>query len=489
MAEAYKEISIRDLIAPVFRRRRLIVLIFLGVFAAMTLLGLLSGPTYASRTVILVNRERQDPLVTTASTTQATMSLPMTEEEVNSEAELLTSRDILEQVVIENLLYQAHGFSIFDLLRPNQTKDDRIAGAVKGLAKKLKVEVVAKTNLIGVGYSSADPHLSYSVLKTLSDAYMAKHISVHRPTGSYDFFAKQTEQYYKQLQDAEGKLRDFGKSNGVVAPDLQRANFADQLATSTGLMHTAEQAVAADQERLRTDDQQMKLTPDRSRTARSTAAADKLLESLNTTLLAAETKRTQLAVKYEPTYPLVKEADQEIAQAKAAIAEAEKTQYVTETTDRDPTYELLREDRARTTADLAAQRATVKATKASIDSIQAEMMNLDRQSLDQQDLLRDAKSAENNYLLYLSKREQERTSDALDTRKIVNVAIAVPPATPVLPVVSWRMIILVSFVAALVISVGSAYTLDYLDSSFHTPAQVTEALGIPLVVAMPRKTA
>ena len=88
------------------------------------------------------------------------------------------------------------------------------------------------------------------------------------------------------------------------------------------------------------------------------------------------------------SYPLVQEADQEVATAKAAIAAAEKTQYVTQTTDRDPTFELLREDSAKTEADLAAQRANLTAIKSSIQSLQTQMVDLDQKALTQQDLLR-----------------------------------------------------------------------------------------------------
>ena len=47
-----------------------------------------------------------------------------------------------------------------------------------------------------------------------------------------------------------------------------------------------------------------------------------------------------------------------------------------------------------------------------------------------------------NYLLYLSKREQERTSDALDEKRISNVAIAVPPVLPILPWVGPILVLL-----------------------------------------------
>jgi len=170
-------------------------------------------------------------------------------------------------------------------------------------------------------------------------------------------------------------------------------------------------------------------------------------------------------MKYDESYPLLKEADQEIAQFKAAIAQANETRYVTETTDRDPTFELLREDIAKSQADLAAQRATLAATKQSIKSIQGQMVNLDQQSIAQQDLLRDAKADESNYLLYLSKREQERTTDALDNTRIANVAIAVPPAIPVLPEYGWSLILLAATGLAMVTSIGAAYAANFMDSS------------------------
>ena len=87
-----------------------------------------------------------------------------------------------------------------------------------------------------------------------------------------------------------------------------------------------------------------------------------------------------------PSYPLVQEADQEVAEAKAAIAEAEKTPYINQETDRDPTFELLREDLAKTEADLAAQRANLAAVKRSIQSLQTQMVDLDQKSVTQQDL-------------------------------------------------------------------------------------------------------
>jgi uncharacterized protein involved in exopolysaccharide biosynthesis len=217
--------------------------------------------------------------------------------------------------------------------------------------------------------------------------------------------------------------------------------------------------------------------------------ANLLLQQLLANLLSAQIKRTQLALKYDASYPLVQEADQEIAQTQAAIAEARKTQYVNQTTDRDPTYELLREDIAKTRADLASQEATAAALGRSIQSMRSQMVNLDGKALEHADLIRETKADESNYLLYLSKREQERTSDALDQKRMGNVAIAVPPIIPVLPAYNPLIVLLIGVLFAAFISVAAAFAAEYLDPSFRTPGQLGEILGIPVLASFPRQAA
>jgi uncharacterized protein involved in exopolysaccharide biosynthesis len=487
IAESSSDITLRDLLVPLFRHRRLISVSFLLITFASILVGLVVSRTYETHMEVLVNRERVDPMVTSESTAQVLIpASAVTEEEVNSEAELLRSRDVLEKVVLDNGLEEIEKRSLRARLFGKKDDSEYLSLAVKHLGSKLTIDTPTKTNLINVSYSSEDPRTAYGVLNTLATLYVEKHVAVHRPTGSYEFFAKEADKYRGALADSEERLANFGKEQGVAAPDVQRSNMALVVANAIGSSHQTEQIIAADQERVRNDTAQMEKTPERSLTQRASNASDVLLQQLEANLLAAQVKRTQLLAKYEPSYPLVLEADQEVTDTQAAIAAAQSTQYVNQTTDRDPTFELLREDAARTQSDLAGQRATAVALKQSIQSMQLQMVSLDQKALQQQDLLRDARANEDNYLLYLSKREQERASDALDRQRIANVAIAVPPAIPTLPRASLFMVLLLGFGAAVAASAGAAYTVEFLDSSFRTPRDVIDILGIQVVAAVPK---
>jgi len=102
-------------------------------------------------------------------------------------------------------------------------------------------------------------------------------------------------------------------------------------------------------------------------------------------------------------------------------------------------------------------------------------------------LLRAAKAAEENYLLYLRKKEEARISEALDQKRIVNVALAEAATVPSLPSSPrWSWTLLLGGVLASLVSVGLAFVSDYLEPSFRTPDELQDLLNLPVLAAMPK---
>ena len=93
--------------------------------------------TYEARMEVLVNRERFNPMVTTESTSQLLIpTSAVTEEEINSEAELLRSQDVLEKVVLENGLEEKEKQSFWAHLFVKQSELQYISLAVKHLGRE-----------------------------------------------------------------------------------------------------------------------------------------------------------------------------------------------------------------------------------------------------------------------------------------------------------------------------------------------------------------
>jgi uncharacterized protein involved in exopolysaccharide biosynthesis len=487
------ELTLRDMLAPLFRHRRMVVISFCCVFVAATLVAWAwAARYYVSTMQVVVAQDRSDPAITSAQIANINNNRAVTTDQVTSEVALLQGNDMLRTVVatcglVDDKWAPSDMFSSSD---PQRRMAMRQESAARSLAKQIKVEAAATSDVIDVKYGRlGEPEVPACVLQTLGNLYLEKHLHLQRPAGSSDFFAQETETYRQALADSEARLTKFSRTEGVAAPDILRTDMAGQLAASQAALYQAQQAIAAGGKRIENIKEQMKTTPARSSTAESSIAANLLMENLQATLLASQLKRSQLLMKYDASYPLVKEADQEIAQTQEAIANAEKAKYINQTTDRDPTYEFLRQDEAKTEADLASERATAAALVNSIHGMRAQTVELDQDVVKQSALVREAKADEGNYLLYLNKREQERTSDALDQKRIANVAIAVPAVVPVLPAYSPWLIMFLGFFLAIFLAVAAAFVAEYLDPSFRTPEEVMKTLNMPVLATMPKRAA
>ena len=474
-------LSLRDVVAPLFRHRRLIAVSFLGICLGSVVAAFLLPKQYQAEMKILVKRERVDPILTTDKTTVVEPHSEVSEEEVQSEVELLRSRDLLENVVkTSGLAPSVNG----------QNDRERAAGlarAVRNLEKNLQVEPLRKTNLIRATYQSRNPEQAARVLNTLSNLYLEKHLAVHRLPGAFDFFQKQTERYRNELTANEEHLIRFDSESGLVSPQLEKEITLRKQSEFDAALRETRADIAETNQRISALGAQLVATSPRITTLERTSDNPLLEQQLRSTLLSLELKRTELLSKFAPEYPLVQEVEKQIAQAQTAIAAAEQSPVREETTDRDPTYAWMREELAKNRAQLIALRARAEALAPVVEAYQAKSHSLDEKGATQNDLVRAAKAAEQNYLMYLQKQEEARISDALDRNRIVNVAIAESATVPALPTHSTLFTLLLGGLLATGLSLASAYVADYIDPSFRTPQELYNTLDVPVLAAVPRE--
>ena len=477
--------SSRDLIAIGFRHKRPIMIGFCAILLGAILAALVLPAEYQTTTKFLVEHQRLDPVVS-PDKDPGVIKQDVPEEELNSEVELLQDGDVLRQVVIASGLHQRK--SLMSYLGLAGTEQKRIAKAVEALRKDLSVAVVHKSDLIAVTYTCTDPKLAVKVLKALDEAYLQKNLAVHHPPGEFQFFEQQTESYKKTLADAEDQLKTFSQEEGGVSPLLARDITLQKLSDFAAALQTVNADQASTEQRIQALEKQSGTTPERLTTQMRAVDDAQVLQGLKTTLITLENKHTELLTKYQPTYPLVKEVEKEVADTKASIATEEGKPVRDETTDRNPTYAWINEELAKAKADDQGLRARAATLRATIAQYQAKAHELDQKNLVQQDLLRRVKTEEENYLLYQRKREDARMTDALDRTRILNVSIAEEPSLPAVPTNSPWTVILLGAVLATSVSVGMAFTLEYTDASFRTPAEVSSDLNIPVLAAVPQKS-
>ncbi len=458
--------------------------------AGIVLLGFtfyaVAGAKYQAQMEVLVHRGRADAPVTDQENAPVDLTrLAVTEEELNSEVELLRDDEVLRRVVQDNNL-ENQGWLRW--LRPGETHAARVERAARRLAKKLEIEPIKKTNLISVSYGSTDPRVAAAVLRSLANIYLQKNAEIHRPPGELPFFVQQSGESREQLAKTQQDLLRFMASHGVVAAAQER-DLALQRLSEVDAGHRQTQAQLAEVgSRLQELQALLKVLPPRTTTQIRTADNSDLLKSLKATLLDLELKRTHLLTEFEPTHRLVQEVEQQIKQTKNTIAVETLNPIRDETTDLNSHYEWAKAELERSQVEMSGLKAKEAATGIEVAAYQGMARQLGEDAIVQDDLVSTEKTAEDSHVLYLKKQEGARMDDALDQRGIVNVTIAERPIAPALPVWSSWALVMIGLAAAGAAGTGAAFAADHLDPRFRTPDEVMGYLDMPVLASLPRRS-
>ena len=478
--------GVHDLLAAVSRQRRIAMVAFAMIFGGTILFGLILSSRYEARMDILVEQaqlRRADPVMTGEANAQPIVNQQSARDEtLNSEIAILTSQDVLRQVVA--MCGLDNQVSYMDRIFRWHTRDERRAKAIDRLAGNLRVEVIKMSDVISVSYRSNDPQLAAKVLQTLGDVYLKQHALAHHPPGELEFFKKETEQARANLEHAEQKLVEFTQHGGVASGEIQLAGTLRRLNDAQALQGEMRTSIAGTIRRIKALEEQAKQIPSRQTTQLKSLDNGILLQQLKSSLLSLRLKRTELLTKYQPTFPLVVEVERQIAQAQDALTDAEQSQIQEKTTDRDPNHEQVREDLTRSRSELAGLEARSASLARESAADQSEAQWLHQQGVVQANLMRNAKAAEDGYLLLLHKQEEERISDQLDKRRIFNVSIVQAASVPALPVHSAPRYAVYSVFLGLVCAFLAAVCADRLDPSLHTQDDAELIMGAPVLVVL-----
>jgi len=450
--------TLRELTMVLFRQRRVFALAS-GAVLFCVLSYVFGGARYQAHMKVMVRPGRADvPASSQPNAPVDVTHLLITEEDLNSEAELLRDTEVLRRVVVENGLSR-HDWLRF--LRPNDGDQERVERAARRLAGKLRIEPVKKTNLIAIGYASDDPRLAANVLRSLANAYIEKHAMVRRPNGEVRFFEQQTSEARLRLEESERKLRKFTEDRKVVAAGQQRDLVLQRMSELDTSYRRTRIELLEMQARVSALQAKLVALPERSTTQIRSADNPELLKALKASLLDLQLRRTQLLMKFEPSHRLVREVEDEIAQAQTAITAERLTPVRDETTDRNTQYEWVKSE---------LQRAEVELKGLQIRKLQFEAEEASYQSLSRK----------------LKKQEEARIADALDQEGIANIALVEEPVVPALPVFSTWTLLLLGVTAALATGAVAAFAADYVDPVFRNPEDVTACLQMPVLASLPR---
>jgi uncharacterized protein involved in exopolysaccharide biosynthesis len=500
---AAEENPARELVNILARGKWTVLLVFLIVTGVVAYGALRARPLFKAESSLMVRIGREYVYRPEVGRSETGGRMPSLSEMVNSEVEILSSRDLAEAVVrelgVERLFPK--------LLELDPDRELAISRGVGLFRAASSVRPVLESSVIKVGFEHEVPELAAEAVNRLLEHFKDKHIEVFSEERT-PRLEEQLVLRLEQLAQAELALAEFKRTNGVFDLGQQRVLLLDRRERLDTGLQLAEGELAELRLRAGPDSQSEPTEPTdlpalpahlrpemkdellRQRYDLELAlrgieppVSDRLVESAAMKLLDLELEESQLLRDFAPTNRKVRSVQAEIQYVRGFLEQAEKSAGVhdqareAERTARTQEMQdqirhlteeielLVREEER---LDRLEARQSIQVLEIKRNDLLARLEVVDREvrALDQQEqplrrLERELEAAQAATQIYRDRLEDARITEELDREKQISVRVIEKASRPVSPTGLPRNLVLaIGAFVGLIAGVGVAVLLD-----------------------------
>ncbi len=460
-------VSLRDVLFVIFSKLHVLV----GTFAVIVVLvvghSFLATPLYQVNGSVLLK-----PLLDSRQQLHSLERfevLPVSQQDINSEIQIMTSDTLLRLVVEELNLQAEYQPSVFHKAMIKLGIAGQVhptEAAVLNLREKLEIEPVTMSNIIEVRLRGEDPARITEIVNTFLDRYIDRHIEVHRTGGGVDFYNRQTETARMKLLEAENRLKAFQKKGAIIQINDQRTQNVRYLRTLKENESEVASKIAATEVKIR----DMEAALQKSGEIQSVTEEFRNHE----VMVDLEKALTPILVEKERIALLYPESSVEYQDAERQV---------------EKVVERIRIEKKKLLdgmiLDIAALSNQKQVLDSEIQQVESDSLTLSLKEIDLNRLMREVEQNKKNYLLYTDKTEEARIEAQRDLSRVANISVnnfAVAPMTPVYP----RKLLMIglSIIAGLLAGIGCAFAAYYLDHTVKRPEDIMRWFNIPVLATI-----
>ena len=475
--------SVRIAVEAFFRQWKLFFAASMAVLAITLLVTLVTHKEYRSEMKFLVQNARENVVVTPERTNPSNVVSDVTEAQVNSELEILHSHDVIDQIADP-------GWASVPLSQRSSSMVHHHEALLASFEKRFATDIVRKTNIINVNILAPTSEQARENLERLSIAYLAEHRRLQRPIGASEFFTSEAERARKSWADATKNIVTFKQENQILSVSDRESFLNRQVSDNETELFNTDARLREVDVQLSEASHRLHDIPSRQITQQRTSPNQMSAEQLATLVVDLENKRTARLTNYHESDRSVRELDQQILTAKAALNDAKISTTREETTDVDPAWQQVHTSYVQdqiTRQTLLERRAVLVGR---LNNLKSQLTNLEGMTLQFNNLQAQVDELKDNYQLYLQKRDQAQIEDAMDEHKLLNVAVAQQPTLSYAPVRPKPITnILLGGVTALFVGFCAVYFAETGRKTIATPRELDTISNYPVLATVPRMAA
>ena len=441
--------AIRALWAALVRRKKDFATAFVTILVTVLIAGFLWPGSYVAYSAVLIQKQRlSSSLNAGAEHTPTVVSSGVTEEEVNSEIAILTSRLVLDKTLRATGLDQATPSIWIRLLFgplwlyedlyawyhsvPAPTRYDRAMRAIVGntTAERMKDSAV-----LFVSYLSGNPSLSRIVLEQLIRFYLEHHILVHSRTDVGRFFEQQATDLQIELRQHEDRLQEIKRAAGAADLVAERQLQQKLVAALREERDRLDRTVVELDQRIASYDAFLRRGAMKFANTTLDARNDYTLQTLAQERMRLELERVRLLERFAPDSPLIAENEGKLAAIRTALA-SEQSGILA------PAAVSASQEMERTRAERGGYAERIGKIAQQLEQENARLRDLDEKVVEAKRVERLIANSETQYLQYLRRGVEARIDSALDAGQFTNATIVQPATEEPRPLKPKKLIIL-----------------------------------------------
>jgi uncharacterized protein involved in exopolysaccharide biosynthesis len=463
------DLTSRELFSILFKERLKLILVFVALVAAVVGYSYLLTPYYEATTRLLVKSGRE--FQTRSDPSQPIAAVPSTtkQEIVNSEIQILTSRDLAEAVV---------GAIGAEKLYPGSGGAE---AAIRNFQSDFKAAPVEQADVIVATYRNKNHDVAVAALTAAVAAYQQKHAEMFADP-RYKFLEQQTQQYQDQLDAVVKKEADIRNAKSLFDVDVQRAKLLDDRAAANSILEQLKSQSIDAHQRIDFLQNRLKTTPALIQAGEAQSDA---VEQAKARLLDLQVKQQQLKERYVGDVKPLQDTDTEIAKLREFVSRSDPINRKS-WSQRNSAYDDMVVALNRALADAAPLDQQIAMRQKQAQDIEARLRDLSEGAAAVGDLDRERRVLEELVHTYRTRYEEARMNEDLDRERVVSVSIIQRPDAPERPAGPQHMPFMLAGI--LIGLVGAGGVLLYLlvfRETLITVESVERIVGLPVLASVP----
>lgn len=449
--------SVREYLR-ILRRHKWIILATLVVLVTIVTIGtMLTKPVYRAEAKLEIGKEteRVTPGQQILTMESANVFNPFF---LQTQVDILHSRDLARRVIQKLNLPENEEFKMKGA--ENAPENVREVQLVNNFQRRYDVAVGRQTRVISLTFDAYSPKLAADVANALSQEYIdwSMENRLQGVTQAKDFLSKRVREAAIDLKNAEDDYQQYLAAHKIISVEDKGNITVDRTAELN------RQLVELQNER-RTAEAIYNRSKEVPADELPQVTSDGTVQNLARKLSEQKQELANLSVKFQPTFPAVKQAQEQIKQLETQLAE-HKAKIVKNI---ETQFQVARKREEDLTASLG---------KSKNDAIQQNRESAEL-GIKKQTVETNRKNHE-DLLGRLRQAEVESDFRPSNIRVVQNAEIPIAPVKP-----NKVLNIGLSVLIGLALGVGLAFFLEYLNNTINTAEDVERFVQLPALGGIP----